>query len=67
MNYEQSKPRELIPAGYVAQNGHIFTKREAQEYNFIQKRINKWMEERGYVPSHLLDESCMKFKIITGM
>lgn len=59
--------RQLIDPGYVAFNGHVFTEAEAYRYNFIQKRINKWMEAEREVPEVLLNDSCKTFKRIIGV
>lgn len=59
--------RILISAGYEALNGHIFTESQAEDYNRIQRRINVWIDERGYIPETLLDESHKKYCLITGM
>lgn len=59
--------RELIRKGDTAINGYVFTERDCEKYNRIQKRINIWDSERGYIPETLLDESHKIFCLITGM
>ena len=56
--------RELLPIGYEAFNGHVFTSADCAYYNRLQSEINRWIDAGRAVPEHILDESHRAFVTI---
>lgn len=57
--------RDTIQAGYVALNGHVFTQRDADQYNRVQKNINAYLDAGRAAPEWMLDESHKVFCLVT--
>ena len=61
------KLRELLPIGYTAFNGYVFTKWDCTVYNRLQEDINSYIKYNRHVPAWLLNESHRTFSIICGL
>ena len=61
------KLRGELAVGYVAANGYVFTERDCEQYNRIQREIDSWIKAGRPVPEHLLNQSHQTFCLITGM
>jgi len=49
--------RELMQAGYTLINGHVMSQYEIDRYNYIQGRINAFIDAGLPVSQSLLNES----------
>ena len=52
---------KLMPYGYKAWTGTIFSDSQVDAYNAIQNRIERFRKDLGYIPEYLLNASSNLF------
>lgn len=60
------KRRELLPYGYEAFTGEIWSNLHVDAYNRIQDRINSFIDAGMPVSENLLNESHKAFSVFSG-
>jgi len=57
LTIKTNNTRQLIPYGYKSFTGQTFSDDQVDSYNFIQRRINAFVEAGAPVPEYLISGS----------